>query len=152
MIHLFLDKWNRKSYNLTVITKKFQQKLKRKGVNLVFLFGSQVKGFTHKESDVDIAVLLGERVKVTNYFKKCIELSSVFKELFPCKEREIVILNQAPPLLKHEVLAGGRLLFLVDEDEFTRFNLQAVHQYEDTKPIRQLQYFYLKERIKDRDF
>lgn len=134
------------------MNENFKQKLNKNGVSLAFLFGSQAKGFTHNNSDVDIAVLLDEKIKPKKYFDKSIELADLFKDLYPNKERQVVILNQATPLLKHEVLAGGKLLFSESDDDFIKFNLQAVHQYEDTKPIRELQYFYLQERINKNNF
>lgn len=132
--------------------KIIQQKFKDNNVLLAFLFGSQAKGYSHKESDVDIAVLLDEKVSPDQYFDKSIELVSLFKDLYPGKEKQISILNQATPLLKHEVLAGGKLLYAVNSDELAKFNLPAVRHYEDTKPIRELQYYYLKEKIKNNDF
>ena len=76
----------------------------------------------------------------------------VFEELFPGKERVITVLNEAPPLLKQEVLSGGKLLYSIDEDQKTKFYINTIREYEDTKHLRKIQYKYLKNRIKQSNF
>jgi len=111
-----------KSHNL----KSINYSLKKQGVILAYLFGSQAKGFTHKDSDVDIAVLFDKKINTEKYFDKSLKLTDVFEELFPGKERVITVLNEAPPLLKQEVLSGGKLLYSIDEDQKTKFYINTI--------------------------
>lgn len=135
-----------------MLSPQLVEKIKQEGVVLAYLFGSQVSGFTHRESDVDIAVLLSSKINPDKYFEKSLELARLFKEVYPGRERQATILNQAPSLLKAQVLKNGQLLFCADESTRINFQLDTLHGYEDTKPLRAIQYFYLKDRILQGDF
>lgn len=132
-----------------MLNTNFQKKLKKEGVVLAYLFGSQVSGFTHRESDVDIAVLLKKEIEPQKYFDKSLKLERLFKEIYPQKERQVTILNEASSFLKHEVIKNSELIFCADEKERIKFHMDTIHSYEDTRPLREIQYFYLKKRIKE---
>jgi hypothetical protein len=51
-------------------------------------------------------------------------------------EVDLVILNDAPPLLSHRVLRDGLLLLERSRTERVRFETRAVLEYLDTKPLR----------------
>lgn len=130
-----------------MLSANLEKKLKKEGAIFAYLFGSQASGNTHRESDVDIAVFLSPKIKSSKYFDKSLELADLFKETYPGRERQVVILNQAPPLLKAEVLRKGQLIFCQDEEALVKFKIDTMHLYEDTKPLRAIQYFYLKDKI-----
>jgi hypothetical protein len=60
---------------------------------------------------------------------------------------DLVVLNQAPPLLTHEAIREGRLIVCRDEDERVRFQTRATARYLDTHYLRQVQHRYLRERV-----
>ncbi len=134
------------------IFSKLKKTFLKKNIILAYLFGSEATGFKHKESDVDIAVLLDKKIKQHQYFKKTLEFPKLFEEIFPKRQIHILILNQATPLLKHQVLKEGRPIFWKNIEEMTKFNLEAVHLWEDTKPIREIEWTYLKKRIREGKF
>ncbi|MBI3328803.1 MAG: DUF86 domain-containing protein, partial [Nitrospinae bacterium] len=72
------------------------------------------------------------------------ELSRIFRT----DNVDVVILNEAPPLLAYEVLRGGVLLHCADEHTRVEFQLRTLHRYEDTKPLRGLLAEALAERIR----
>ena len=78
---------------------KTQKALHQEGVILVYLFGSQSSGYTHQDSDVDIAVLLDEKISPEAYFEKSLLLPKYFSDLFPKRAVSVIILNESPPLL-----------------------------------------------------
>lgn len=49
--------------------EKLNKVLKTNQVILAYLFGSEVKGISHRESDVDIGVLFDKKVKPGDYLK-----------------------------------------------------------------------------------
>ena len=59
---------------------------------------------------------------------------------------DLVVLNEAPPLLTHEVIRAGLLIVCRDEDERVRFQTRATSRYLDTAYLRRVQYAYLRER------
>lgn len=137
---------------MTMITRSKKNIFLKNHIILSYLYGSEATGFKHRESDVDIAVLLDEKIKKEKYFEKSLELPELFEKLFPNKQIHILILNQATPLLKHQVLKEGKFIFYSDKEKMLKFNLEAVHLWEDTKHLREIQWDYLKERIKQGTF
>jgi len=82
------------------------------GVAAVYLFGSHAAGRAHRESDVDLGVLLrwdawperGDRFQVR------LRLIRELERLLAPAAPDVVILNDAPPLLgRHAVTAGIRI-------------------------------------------
>lgn len=133
-------------------TIKQKKLLAENHIILAYVFGSETTGFKHKESDVDIAVLLDKKVKQDEYFKKTLEFSSLFTKIFPAEQIHINILNNATPLLKHFVLQEGKLIFCANDQEKIKFHIDTVHLWEDTKHFREMQWEYLKQRIKQNVF
>jgi len=123
----------------------------RAGAELVYLFGSQVKGKVWAESDVDLAVLLGPGVPRERYGEVQAQLIGELMSVFGSNDVDVVILNIAPPLLTYEgVIQAGRLLFEMDRLARIRFEVRAFQEYVDTAPLREIQNRYLKEAIRER--
>jgi predicted nucleotidyltransferase len=104
---------------------------RRKGIHLVFLFGSSVSRRMHPASDVDIGILFDP---VPNGFQLnalIAELSSLLR-----KEVDLVVLNHASPILKMQVLKKGVLVFARDLRAYHQFFVETVNQYDDLKRIR----------------
>lgn len=121
------------------------------GAELVYLFGSQARGKVWAESDVDLAVLLGLGIPRERYGKVRVELIAELMSVFDSNTVDVVVLNEAPPLLVYEgVIQGGRLLFEKDKSARIRFEVRAFQEYVDTAPLREIQNRYLKEAIRRR--
>jgi hypothetical protein len=68
--------------------------------------------------------------------------------VFQSNAVDVVILNDAPPLLAYEgVIRSGRLLFEKDKLARIQFEVRAFQEYLDTAPLRKVQNRYLKEAI-----
>jgi uncharacterized protein len=86
------------------------------GVASAYLFGSQAEGRAHRESDIDVAVLLqwdrypthGER------FDARVTLSSELIAVLNHNEVDVVILNDAPPPLGRKIVYDGIRAYLAD--------------------------------------
>ncbi len=80
-------------------------------IELIYLFGSYVKGNFNKDSDIDIAVYLKKD-------KSKLEIFNFKKKLEDMLERDIdlVILNNANDVLKNQVLYYGKNIFAKDEE------------------------------------
>lgn len=104
---------------------------RRKGVQLVFLFGSAVSRRMHRASDVDIGILFGPVPNVPQMSALTAELSSLLK-----KEVDLVVLNHASPILKMQILKTGVLVFARDLGAYHQFFVDTVNQYDDLKRIR----------------
>lgn len=77
-----------------------------------YLFGSVAEGRAHRESDVDVAVLLEWDAHATaaERFDAGIRLAGALQSVL-ARTVDLVVLNDAPPLLgRHAVTRGTRLL------------------------------------------
>ena len=87
------------------------------GLISAYLFGSVAEQRTHRESDVDVAVLLD-----WNQYPTSRERFDVRLRLIGCLEGvggrtvDLVILNDAPPQLARHIMTTGRRLLLIDAD------------------------------------
>ena len=121
-------------------------------VLLAYLFGSQVTGRTHQESDIDVAVLLDESLTADQRLQERLALLNVLCSVFNNDNVDLVILNDATPLLAYEALRGGQLLFCPDESARIEFQVRTVRTYEDTAPLRQALFEALVNRTKENKF
>lgn len=100
-------------------------------VVLIFLFGSEARSTSHKESDVDIGVLFDKKIDQKDYLKLEGKLIEFFSEIYPKKEINVVNLNIASPLLKQVAVLEGKLLYSKSETDRILFQIKTLHEYED---------------------
>jgi len=93
-----------------------------------YLFGSYARGSQTTESDIDVAVLLSDAPqKMLEYYLHLVnELSQVLGS-----EIDLIILNTAPPLLKHQTIKHGKLVYCRDEKARIQFEARAQDEYLD---------------------
>ncbi len=101
------------------------------GIRLGFLFGSAVKGRLTSESDIDIAILFE---KIPDAFR-IHQLSQIIGQKLK-REIDLVVLNQASPILRMQVLKNGTLISSGDSMSYSDFFTDTIKQYEDLKRIR----------------
>lgn len=101
--------------------------------NVVFalLFGSYAVGKQKNKSDIDIAVYLKRIPKGLLSFKLEKELSSIAHP----KVVDLVVLNNASAMLRHQVFKNKLTLIVKDRDEYRKFRLKSMNDYEEFKHI-----------------
>jgi len=101
----------------------------------VYLFGSVASGREQADSDVDIALLYkeGEVPDTNKQLLICDELTSVLE-----KEVDLLILNDASPIIRMQVLKKGKKIFERDRKENNRFFVQTINEYCDLKITRSI--------------
>ncbi len=118
------------------------------GVVLAYLFGSQAEGTARASSDVDIAVLLALGTSRDCYFDVRLDLTNALMDILRKNEVDVVILNETTPLLSHQIVKYGRLLY---EDPvttpMTEFVASAISRYADTEHFRHIAFAYLSDRL-----
>jgi predicted nucleotidyltransferase len=119
------------------------------GVVLAYLFGSQAEGKAGPRSDVDIAVLLGPHVAREQWFQVQLDLMGALMSLFHRDDVDVAILNQATPVLAHEVVRSGQILYEARPGIRADFELATLRRYVDTEPLRRLQDRRLLERVEE---
>lgn len=102
-------------------------------ISFAYLFGSRVKGTPREDSDWDVAVALSAELTAEERFRLQLRLAADLEEL---GRLDLVILNDAPPLLAHRAISGQRLL-VRDEVALVRFSVRTVAMYADQQPWRE---------------
>lgn len=89
-----------------------------RGIVAAYLFGSHAAGRAHRESDVDVGVLLDDRVfaAAAERFEARVRLSSWLVGVLACNEVDVVILNGAPPLLGRRIVTDGLPVYVADAE------------------------------------
>jgi predicted nucleotidyltransferase len=121
-------------------------KLTAAGVSLAYVFGSAAQGRERPDSDLDVAVLFADDVPRERYGELRVQLLTELVGLTHTNDVDLVVLNEAPPLLAFQVIDGGRLL-LGDRREQVRFETRAIQRYIDTAPIRRKLEAALRARV-----
>lgn len=135
--------------NTSKYTEQLSQLFTTHGVVLAYIFGSQAEGKARPLSDVDIAVLLGPRVAREQWFQVQLDLTNELMDLFHRNDVDVVILNQATPVLAHEVIRFGQVLYEARPGTRVNFELAALRRYVDTEPLRRLQDHRLLEHVEE---
>ncbi|HDH51311.1 MAG TPA: nucleotidyltransferase domain-containing protein [Nitrospirae bacterium] len=98
---------------------------------LVLLFGSQVSGRTHPQSDVDIAFLSEKRMSLIEIAK----MQIVFSQKLKLKNLELVDLKTAAPLLLKQAAEKSVLLYEKEPFLFANFKIYALKCFMEAKKL-----------------
>jgi len=99
-----------------------------------YLFGSYARGDARPDSDVDLAVLLSTTDEMER-FERRLELIGAVGEALGRRSADVVVLNDVPPLLTHQVLTHGRLIAERDRMARVEFEVRAGKIYADLQPM-----------------
>jgi len=106
-------------------------------LSLILLFGSQVNGKKHVNSDLDLAVLPKKNLNFKKYFGLISDLSKIFQG----EKIDLVSINKADPLLLKKILENYKLLC------GSRRNLCELKIYSFKKYCDYKKYFDLEEKF-----
>jgi hypothetical protein len=107
------------------------------GVSAAYLFGSHARGTPHRESDVDVGVLLHpSRIRDrTSRDRLALRLASELIGATHCNAVDVVVLNDVSPELSRTVVTLGRQLYLADREIDHAFRRTAQLRYADLRPF-----------------
>jgi predicted nucleotidyltransferase len=97
------------------------------GVVFAVLFGSRGRGTERPDSDWDVGVLLDPHLDDAERFRIRRQLIAALE---PSERTDVVVLNDAPPLLAHRALQG-RVLYVGDRAQYVRFFVRTMAEAED---------------------
>jgi predicted nucleotidyltransferase len=99
-----------------------------------YLFGSRAVGGAQPHSDVDVAVYLGEERPAASAFGYAADLAAEIMRGLALPRVDVVVLNEAPPLLYHRVLRDGVRVLSRDLRATTTREGRALSRYCDYVP------------------
>lgn len=85
---------------------------------------------------MDIAIWHDPNLDSRGCFDLQLSLASHAGRAFGTDEIDVVMLNHAPPLLRHRAIRDGSRLVERDHDERVRLETRAILDYLDTAPLR----------------
>jgi predicted nucleotidyltransferase len=117
---------------------------RKKGLQLVLLFGSMAKGSVHRKSDIDLGFLFDEPVDV-------VSLTNEVTKLLHSDRVDVVDLRRASPLLKFSAAQKGKILYERAEGVFNEFLSLSFRMYVDTKKLRDAQGEIIRDFLEKRE-
>jgi len=94
----------------------------------LYLFGSVATQKNNPNSDVDIAIIFQKEINGFERINIETELSDILKS-----NVDLVIFSNASPLLKHQILKYGHLIFENNRDERIRHEVMARFDFMDSQ-------------------
>ncbi|SHJ54540.1 type VII toxin-antitoxin system MntA family adenylyltransferase antitoxin [Paramaledivibacter caminithermalis] len=131
--------------NLCEIRNKLKPKLNRivsfYNIKLMYVFGSYAKDKNNKNSDLDIAVLLEKE------YNPIVKLNIIgdLVEIFKRDDIDLVILNDANPVLRHQIIKHGKILYEDSEETKVNFEVKVLKEYMDMEHFRKTQMKYINQ-------
>jgi predicted nucleotidyltransferase len=114
-------------------------------VRLAFLFGSRARGRSRADSDFDIGVLLDADSARGDRGQTVRRLSARLGQAISSALADLVILNDAPALLRHRILRDGIVIFERAPEERVRFAIRTLREYQDGQIRREA---FTRERVR----
>jgi uncharacterized protein len=129
----------------TAISKCFSRE---KAIQAAYVFGSVATGRTRRDSDIDVAVLIREQ-SIRDTLKYRLKLMADLGSALHRSDVEVVILNEASPLLARRVLSKGMLIFERSASARVRFHVATANRYADLVPAFETHLKYLKKSLRE---
>lgn len=104
-------------------------------VEVAYVFGSLSRGRVNSLSDIDIALLIDrDRIKEEIYpYGYKADMLADLVQLLKTNDVDLVILDEANPLLRHRILYFGKIIYSRDERKRIKFQVDTINKYNDYK-------------------
>lgn len=107
---------------------------KKLGISVIYIYGSQATGLAKSASDIDIGIVFEDPEKYKDKtIKVYSELYSIFTDIFPKKEVDVVLLQFASPTLQFKAASEGVTIYQQNERNSFQYKETVVKKYADIK-------------------
>lgn len=120
------------------LSAKLEPTFRAYGVQLAYLFGSQVTGQAGPLSDFDFGVLLRATLSPSERFHQRLSLIAELIGVLHAQHIDLVVLDEAPPAIRFSIIKHGQVIYNEDERVRVHFEVKTMNEYFDTKPLREL--------------
>lgn len=106
------------------------------GLVSAYLFGSVAEGRAHRDSDVDVGLLLARDVypRPRDRFEVRLRLSDRLRVAVG-REVDVVILNDTPPTLARRIMTAGQRVVVLDREADHAFLRTTLSRAADLEPF-----------------
>jgi uncharacterized protein len=132
--------------------RRLSEALDQDGVVAAMLIGSQARGEAGPLSDVDIAAWCRPELDRDQKWDLRMSLMGAAQDTLRTNEVDVVMLNDAPPLLQHRAIRDAVRLVERDRAQRIRFETRAILDYLDTAPLRLARKENLKRELREDRF
>ncbi len=101
-------------------------------IKLIYLFGSTAAGTDTHQSDIDLAVLLNEKMEEVTRWELNEKLARYFK-----RDVDLVDLLQASTVMQMQIVMQGQCLYARKESDKDWFEMQVISMYLNLNDMRQ---------------
>lgn len=107
------------------------------GIDAAYLYGSTARGARHRESDVDIGVLLDHGLRPERKERSAlrVELAADLVAALGTNDVDVVVLNDLPPGLATRIVLDGDLLAAHDPGRVHAFTRDVQLRFGDLQPF-----------------
>jgi uncharacterized protein len=107
------------------------------GIAVLALFGSRARGNPRPDSDLDVAVLpdTSDPQSLRNLQAG---LAVALADLAPEGRVDVVILDEAPDVLRQRIMETGRVLICRDAEAWRELRVKTMREYGDREGVRRL--------------
>lgn len=136
------------------ISEKSAQKLKKAGVGMIYLFGSEVQKTTDFESDFDIGIVLinpSVLFKPKKFLSYYHQLYEIISEILPKSFKgklDLVFLQKASYSLQFEAINYGKVLYEISPLLRADYEEKVLKNYLDFKPLLEEFYQAILKRVR----
>jgi hypothetical protein len=109
-----------------------------------YLFGSHARSAAGVLSDIDVAVYLD---KGEDVFRCRLRLTETIMKAIKSEDVDVVVLNNATPLLRYEAVKNG-IVIKEDVEKRHQFEVETLRDYLDTAHLRNTQLSYDRDKIR----
>jgi len=120
----------------------------QKDIVAAYLFGSYAKNRQTKRSDIDVGVIFSKRPKS---YSRQFEIASDLEKILngpPVDIRELSL--DSSPVFLMSVLKNAKLIAENNRFQRINFEVKTMQEFSDDQKYRQIQYYYLKKRLKEK--
>ncbi len=101
-----------------------------------YVFGSAARGTMKQTSDIDIALLFSNATTIPDRLHLMVDLSRIAE-----RNVDVIIMNDASPMLYHEIISTGKLIF--EKDKLFRI-VREVKNYKMYADYQHIHSIYMK--------
>lgn len=131
-------------------TKQLEKIAQKHDLEMLLLFGSRAEAnnkYLRQDSDFDIAYLAKNNLDLSKEARLICDLMPVFKS----DKIDLANIKKAGPLLLHEIFKTHKILFCADLEKYFQYQMYALRKYREAKPLFDLEYMYINNRLKKYD-
>ena len=109
--------------------------LEHQPVSLAYLYGSVVTGRATPFSDVDVALLVDERLSPLKRLKLILRIQLDLADHAHIPNADVRVMNDAPLVLRGRVVSDGLVVYVRDDQERIEFETTTRLRYFDYLPV-----------------